>query len=35
MSHIYVGLAGETGRGREVHSGLFRMTEGGNEWQAI
>jgi photosystem II stability/assembly factor-like uncharacterized protein len=33
MSHIYVGLAGETGRGREVHSGLFRMTEGGNEWQ--
>jgi len=35
MSHIYVGLAGETGRGREVHSGLFRMTEGGNEWQPI
>src|SRR5579859_3106574 len=35
MSHIYVGFAGETGRGRDVHSGLFRMTEGGNEWQAI
>jgi photosystem II stability/assembly factor-like uncharacterized protein len=35
MSHIYVGLAGETGRGREVHSGLFRMAEGGNEWQPI
>lgn len=35
MSHIYVGLAGETGRGREVHSGLFRMMEGGNEWQPI
>jgi photosystem II stability/assembly factor-like uncharacterized protein len=35
MSHIYVGLAGETGRGREVHSGLFRMMEGGNEWRAI
>ncbi len=35
MSHIYVGLAGETGRGREVHSGLFRMTDGGNDWQAL
>ena len=24
-SHLYVGLAGETGRGRVVQSGLWRM----------
>ena len=33
MAYIYVGLAGETGRGRDVHSGLHRMRDGDNEWQ--
>src|SRR5205823_2603650 len=34
-SHLYLGLAGETGRGRVVHSGLFRLTDGSNDWEAI
>ena len=28
-SHIYLGLAGETGTGRLVQSGLFRLADGG------
>ena len=35
MSYIYVGLAGETGRGRDVHSGLYRMGNGDSEWQPV
>ncbi len=35
QSYIYVGFAGETGRGREVHSGLHRLAEGDNEWRPI
>src|SRR5216684_4079299 len=34
-SYLYLGLAGETGRGRVVHSGLFRLADGGGEWQAL
>ncbi len=34
-SYLYLGLAGETGRGRVVHSGLFRMADGSGEWQAL
>ena len=34
-SYIYLGLAGETGRGREVHSGLLRLPDGSDEWQPI
>ena len=34
-SYLYIGLAGETGRGRVVHSGLFRMKDGSGEWQRI
>jgi photosystem II stability/assembly factor-like uncharacterized protein len=34
-SYLYVGLAGETGTGREVHSGLFRMKDGNKEWKRI
>lgn len=34
-SHIYLGLAGETGRGRVVQSGLYRLADGGDEWEAL
>jgi photosystem II stability/assembly factor-like uncharacterized protein len=34
-SFLYLGLAGETGRGREVHFGLFRMADGNNEWEQL
>ena len=34
-SYIYVGLAGETGRGRVVHSGLYRLADGGDEWEPL
>ena len=34
-SYIYLGLAGETGRGRVVHSGLHRLADGSDEWQAL
>ncbi len=35
QSYVYLGLAGETGRGRVVHSGLFRMADGSNEWEPL
>ena len=35
QSYIYVGFAGETGRGREVHAGLHRLAEGDNEWRSL
>ena len=35
QSYIYLGLAGETGRGRVVQSGLYRMADGGGEWEAL
>ena len=35
QSYIYLGLAGETGPGRVVHSGLFRMTDGSEEWEPL
>src|SRR5260370_15817454 len=34
-SSLYLGRAGETGRGRVVHSGLFRLADGSGEWQAL
>ena len=34
-SYVYLGLAGETGPGRPVHSGLFRLADGDNEWEAV
>src|SRR6266446_9257066 len=34
-SYLYLGLAGETGRGRVVHSGLFRLADGSGEWEAL
>jgi photosystem II stability/assembly factor-like uncharacterized protein len=34
-SYIYAGLAGETGTGRVVHSGLYRLAEGGAEWEPL
>src|SRR5438094_8493303 len=34
-SFLYLGLAGETGRGRVVHSGLCRLADGSGEWQAL
>src|SRR5947207_1962128 len=33
--YVYLGLAGETGPGRPVHSGLFRLADGANEWERI
>ena len=32
-SHVYVGLAGETGSGRTVKSGLYRMAVGDDRWE--
>ena len=34
-SYLYLGLAGETGPGRVVDTGLFRLADGGNEWEAL
>lgn len=34
-SYIYLGLAGETGAGRVVDSGLFRMADGNDEWEPL
>ncbi len=34
-SYAYVGLAGETGPGREISTGLYRMADGSNEWQLL
>jgi photosystem II stability/assembly factor-like uncharacterized protein len=35
QSYLYLGLAGETGRGRVVQSGLFRLADGNPEWERI
>src|ERR1700722_18290674 len=34
-SYLYLGLAGETGPGRVVDSGLFRLADGANEWEKL
>ena len=34
-SYVYLGLAGETGPGRPVHSGLFRLADGDDKWEAM
>src|SRR6516165_11181464 len=34
-SYVYLGLAGETGRGRLVQSGLFRMADGSEDWERL
>ena len=34
-SYIYLGLAGETAAGREVHTGLYRLEDGGEAWEAL
>lgn len=34
-SCVYAGLAGETGPGRVVQSGLYRKSIGDNEWEAL
>ncbi|HJU16404.1 MAG TPA: YCF48-related protein [Stellaceae bacterium] len=34
-SYLYIGLAGETGPGRPVHAGLYRLSEDGGEWEKI
>jgi hypothetical protein len=35
-SYLYLGLAGETGSGRVVHSGLFRLTDGNDDdWERL
>ena len=34
-SYVYLGLAGETGRGRVVQCGLFRMSDGSDEWELL
>ena len=31
-SYVYLGLAGETGSGRLVQSGLYRLPDGSDEW---
>lgn len=35
QSYIYLGLAGETGRGRVVQSGLYRMADGSGAWEEL
>ena len=35
QSHVYLGLAGETGSGRLVQSGLYRLTDGSDEWEQL
>ena len=34
-SYLYLGLAGETGPGRPVHSGLCRLADGNHEWEVL
>ena len=34
-SYVYVGLAGETGPGRPVQSGLYRMGAGDSRWELV
>ena len=34
-SFVYVGLAGETAPGRVVNNGLYRMADGGGDWELL
>ena len=34
-SYVYAGLAGETGPGRVVQSGLYRKAAAGGEWESL
>jgi len=34
-AYVYVGLAGETGSGRVVQSGLYRMAAGDDRWELV
>ena len=34
-SYVYAGLAGETAPGREVKSGLYRMTDDDGQWESL
>jgi photosystem II stability/assembly factor-like uncharacterized protein len=34
-SHVYLGLAGETGSGRLVQSGLYRLADGDDGWETL
>jgi photosystem II stability/assembly factor-like uncharacterized protein len=34
-SYTYLGLAGETAAGRVVHTGLYRLADGGEAWEAL
>ena len=34
-SHVYLGLAGETGSGRLVQFGLYRLSDGSDEWELL
>src|SRR5260370_37402695 len=34
-SYLYLGLAGETGPGRAVHTGLCRLADGSDEWELL
>lgn len=34
-SYVYAGLAGETAPGREIKSGLYRMTDDDGQWESL
>ena len=34
-SYVFAGLAGETAPGREVNSGLYRMTNDDGDWETL
>ena len=34
-SFVYAGLAGETAPGRVVNNGLYRMADGGGDWELL
>src|SRR5260370_7826822 len=34
-SFLYLGLAGETGPGRAVHTGLCRLADASDEWELL
>ena len=34
-SYLYLGLAGETGRGRVVQTGVFRLADESEEWEPL
>ena len=34
-SYVYVGMGGETAAGRIVDTGLYRMNEGDDDWEAL